>query len=275
MPPGNAAGDLPEDTVLNGTVQFKKGERENNPRGGIKRDITFQPDLGYGVLKARVQREAAERGADAPALRDDFILFFKRTKTGNQSDFVEVNTTNLLDQLRHRWSKITPLEVTRWAQQDPPKTPREGIIFEFFVYQPRNRSRVNIRRATHQRIEAERERVRQHAAANGLQIGPIQLQHLAVHNARNNLNPEVLIPNDATTNQAAAIDREKEALANEDAAAAALSIMTDKIKRGLIHAIRNYDNRSIGKDKGCAMSLISDSKRQSLHYRCVSNRFHY
>src|SRR6056300_1936238 len=44
---------------------------------------------------------------------------------------------------------------------------------------------------------------------------------------------------------------------------------------GVIHAIRSYDIKSIDKDKGCAMSFTTDSKRQGLRYRCVSNRFHY
>ncbi|CAJ1964691.1 unnamed protein product [Cylindrotheca closterium] len=81
------------------------------------------------------------------------------------------------------------------------KTAIEGTIFEFFVYVPRRQAAQvqRLRRATTPAIQRERERLRQHAAANNLQIGPIAEQHLATFNARAPKGTELAIPTDATT----------------------------------------------------------------------------
>ncbi|CAJ1962816.1 unnamed protein product [Cylindrotheca closterium] len=76
-----------------------------------------------------------------------------------------------------------------------------------------------LRRATAPAIQ--RERLRQHAAANNLQIGPIAKQHLETFYARAPKGTELAIPTDATTRQAQALDRNQARLQNEDAQALA------------------------------------------------------
>lgn len=216
--PNNVAGDLPEDQLLNFTLTIKKGMINDNPRGGESRRFRFMVSDGWLVLRARVQTEG---NSTQPQLPNDFQIFFKRAKNATQSQFVMLNEGNFLDCLKARWSRITPLEMTRWEQDQ--MTAVDGTTFEVFIYKPRQaRARVGtLRRATANAVRGALADV-QALVANNPQhrnMGQIQQQHLAVHLARHPRaeGEEIQVPTDATTRQAAALDDERRALDAEEA----------------------------------------------------------
>ena len=216
MPVVNIAGELPEDEYLKAALTIKKGIRLDNPRGGERREFTFKVSDGFLMLKARVQTLANP-------LPDDFQIFYKKSKNATQAQFVELNNENFVDNLKARWSKITQLDMTRWATSNT--TAVEGTIFEVFVYKARARRQPaqQMRRATANAIQRAGARLDAHAQNNNLQIGQIERQHLAVHNARHAAaqdGDQVLIPNDATTRQARALDRAQAELDAQDQATA-------------------------------------------------------
>ena len=206
------------DADLKGLLFIKKGIREANPRGGLKKKITFKPSEGFVLLRARI--EAASTSDSGRALPANFEVFFKKTKSSTQSQFVALTGSNMVDCLKARWGKITQNDLSKWAESNA--SPAEGMEFEFFVYRPppRRSASASIRRATAGAIRREMERLDQYAQSNNLQIGPIQRQHLAVHNARQPEGTPIRVPNDATTRQAAALDEAREVLDAEDADAA-------------------------------------------------------
>lgn len=221
--PNRAAGDLPEeeDQDLKGRITFKKGTPFTTCRGGESFDFTFEPFDGYDFLHLKANTLASRREGTNPPLAPDFKIYFKRFKNATQSQYVEITAENFLEQLRYRWHRITALDMQHYATANT--TAIEGTIFEFIVYVPkRNPPQVQrLRRATAPAIRRERERLRQHAAINNLQIGPIAEQHLATYNARAPEGTELTIPTDATTRQAQALDRDRAQLQNEDAQALA------------------------------------------------------
>jgi len=211
MPPVNAAGELPEDVELRGTIQIKIGLIADNPRGGERRDVTVKVSEGLGVFRARVAQICQNL-----ALPNEFIIYSKRTKQAIQSTFVPLNEDNFAEVLRSRWSRISQHEVNRWTSED--STPAESFQFEFFVYKPRQqRAPVStIRRATARGIARARQRIQQYMEENNVEIGEIELQHLAVMNARRPEGSALEIPRDNTTLQARRIDRERRQLQDQN-----------------------------------------------------------
>mmetsp|Transcript_31438 Transcript_31438/g.45837 ORF Transcript_31438/g.45837 Transcript_31438/m.45837 type:complete len:311 (-) Transcript_31438:99-1031(-) len=225
MPNNSIAGDLPRDDDLNAILQIKKGTVDEQPRGGPKKNFTFKVSEGFLILKAKIHIHASPLPDDAP-------IFFKKSKNATQAQYVEMTAENFVEYLKARWSKITELDMTRWGAANT--TAAAGTFFEVFVYKPRfvyksrpaAQARQEMRRATAAAVRRERIRIQNHAQANNLQIGPIHLQQLAVHNARNaraaadGAEGEVMIPDDATNRQAARLDEARAALDNEDEQAA-------------------------------------------------------
>jgi len=223
MPNNNSpAGDLPVDDDLKGLLTIKKGIRTDNPRGGERKTCTFKVNEGFLILKAKLQTLASPLPEDSP-------IYFKRSKNATQAQFVVLTSENYEDHVKARWRRITQLDIARWQNNNT--TAVEGTDFEFFVYKPRSARRTNtggMRRATARAIEQERRLIQEHAAATGRHIGEIQLQHLAVHNARHRQhppegaaagNPNILDPNDATNNQARSLDEAQAQLDQENAQA--------------------------------------------------------
>ena len=217
MPNPNGAGELPLDVELTGVVQIKKGNIQDCPRRGAKSNVAVRVSDGYGVLRARVDQLVRPQGVPA-----DFTLYFKQTKNAVQSDYQPITEDNFEEWLRARWAKITRAEVDKWAE-DQGKEPREIPVFEFFVYKPRQQvsQARRIHRATARRIEAARDRLQQHNNQYGVHMGEIQLNHVAMVNARRPDDEEIMIPDDPTNRQARELDREREQLQNEDEQAAA------------------------------------------------------
>src|SRR5210317_2264535 len=122
MPPPNGAGDLLEDRDL--TV--KKGNIEENPRRGERKNITVKVSDGFPVLKAAIEGIVQGMG-----VQNNFLICFKRTKTAVQSDYGEMHKENFAEWLRMRWLKITVTKVTRWAEEQ--KSLEQMEVFEFFV----------------------------------------------------------------------------------------------------------------------------------------------
>ena len=54
MPAPNGAGDLPLDAELKGALQTKKGQTQDNPRGGSKPDMVVKVSDGFGVLPVQI-----------------------------------------------------------------------------------------------------------------------------------------------------------------------------------------------------------------------------
>ena len=150
------------------------------------------------MLRARIET-TIQPLSDFP---DNFLIYFRRTKNAVQSQYEPITADNFEEYLRVRWAKISHLEVTKW-RADLGKDPNQVPVFEFFVYKPRNGrntgSHSNIQRATAARILSARERLQAYEQENNMQIGPIQMQHLATVNARRPDGSNVTIPNDATT----------------------------------------------------------------------------
>ncbi|KAG7371845.1 hypothetical protein IV203_017987 [Nitzschia inconspicua] len=217
--PTNAAGDLPLNDDLTGVVTIKKGSIHDNPRRGTSKTVSFRVSEGLAVLKAKIQAMPSQ-----PPLQQDFEVFFRRTKASVQASYVPLSSDNFTDQLKHRWSKITQREVDGW-QQDAGKSPNEAKVFEFFVYQPRDR-RANGRRipqapASRSVVEARNRLLAHHQRQNNTKLGPIQLHHLATVNARRPYGSDLVFPNDATNRQAEALDRALEECKAEDEIASA------------------------------------------------------
>jgi len=215
MPPPNGAGDLPEDRDLTGVVTVKKGNIEENPRRGERKNITVKVSDGFPVLKARMEGIVQGMG-----VQNNFLIYFKRTKTAVQSDYGEMHEANFAEWLRMRWSKITATEVTRWAEEG--KSPEQMEVFKFFVYKPRNcRQRLSqLRRATQANMADARERLREHDIVHGIARGPIERAHLAVTNARRPEGAPLELGNDNTTTQARRLDVMQQEMQNEDEQAA-------------------------------------------------------
>ncbi|KAG7345861.1 hypothetical protein IV203_038804 [Nitzschia inconspicua] len=215
--PINAAGDLPLNDDLACVLTIKKGSIRDNPRGGTSKTLSFRVSEGLAVLKAKIQATPLQ-----PPLLEDFEVFFRRTKTSVQASYVPLSSDNFTDQLKHRWSKITQREVDEW-QQDAGKTPQESNVFEFFVYQPRNRrgNTQQLQRATASRMASARNQILAHHQRNNTQVGPIQLEHLATLNARLPDGSDLAFPNDVSNRQAEALDRSLEQFNAEEADAVA------------------------------------------------------
>ncbi|KAG7364410.1 hypothetical protein IV203_037612 [Nitzschia inconspicua] len=215
--PINAAGDLPLNDDLACVLTIKKGSIRDNPRGGTSKTLSFRVSEGLAVLKAKIQETPLQ-----PPLLEDFEVFFRRTKTSVQASYVPLSSDNFTDQLKHRWSKITQREVDEW-QQDAGKNPQESNVFEFFVYQPRNRrgNTQQLQRATASRMASARNQILAHHQRNNTQVGPIQLEHLATLNARLPDGSDLAFPNDASNRQAEALDRSLEEFNAEEADAVA------------------------------------------------------
>lgn len=223
MPPPSGAGDLPLNEDLTGQLCIKTGNIQENPRRGQKSTIAVKVSDGFPVLRARVEGIVVGHGVPR-----DFILYFKRTKTAVQSEYQEMTADNFEEWLRARWAKITRAEVEKWQEEDG-MTPQQKVVFEFFVYKPRVRQprARQIQRATQGRIEAARDRIRQHDNTQAIQRGPIELEHLATVNARRPDDAELVLQANNTTIQARYLDQARQQLQNEDeqAAAARNSVM--------------------------------------------------
>ena len=206
MPSPNGAGDLPLDVELKGVLQIKKGDIQENPRGGAKHDIVVRVSDGYGVLRARMDTIVRPLGVSR-----EFEIYFKKTKNGVQSSFLQITDDNFEEYLRARWAKITMQEVAKWKEEDDLE-PRQVPIFEFFIYKPKERQRegaARIQRATAARIQRARQELQAYQRNNNLPaFGRIQQNHLSHVNARRPDGAELVIPDDATNRQAAALDRE-------------------------------------------------------------------
>ena len=63
-------GDLPLDTNLNGDLTVKRGDKLDNPRGGVKQSFQFKVSEGFEVLSAKVKRLADQTATQlAPAFQ--------------------------------------------------------------------------------------------------------------------------------------------------------------------------------------------------------------
>lgn len=211
-------GDLPLDTNLNGDLTVKRGDKLDNPRGGVKQSFQFKVSEGFEVLSAKVKRLADQTAAQiGSSLSEDTKLFFRKSKSAVQSQYVELTSDVFEDYLKYRWSKISQADITRWETES--KTVAEGVAFEFFMYIPRWRRQqeTTIRRATAGRIQDAASRLRQFERDNNIQLGNIQRNHLQIHFARQPPETEIQIPNDNTTRQAAALDNEMAEIRRQEA----------------------------------------------------------
>ena len=208
MPPA-PQGDLPTDVNLQGELTIRKGDILENPRGGSRHTFQFTISEGYVVVKAKVSNFTNMRGQEVK-------VYFKRSKSAVQSQFVELTTASFEDHLKHRWSRISAGDLQKW--NDERKTPAEGMKFEFFVYTPKETRRAaGIRRATANRIREAAERIRQFEGDNpNIRIGDIQRNHLQIYHARQQEGTAITIPQDNTNRQAAALDEAMRELENEN-----------------------------------------------------------
>ena len=159
------------------------------------------------MLKAKVSQLATATS--------DIQIFFKRSKSAVQTQFVELTPESFVAHLRHRWSKISQGDLQKW--EDENKTPAEGMRFEVFLYVPKeNRRQAGIRRATANRIRQAATRIRDYESNNDVRLGEIQRNHLQIHFARQPEGTEITIPNDNTNRQASALDEEMAVLENEN-----------------------------------------------------------
>ena len=204
------------DSNLIGDLTIKKGDKLDNPRGGLKHPFQFKLAEGYAVLLAKVKRfanvAARQLGATLP---DDTRLYFRRSKSAVQSQFSELTLNNFEDSMKYQWAKILQGDLQKW--QDEGKTAAELLHFEFFLYIPRpRRAATTIRRATANQIQEAAEALRQFKFDNNVQLGEIQRNHLQIHYARQPEGTEVTIPQDNTTRQAGELDREMAELQREN-----------------------------------------------------------
>lgn len=123
---------FPEDVSFNGIVQFKKGEREGDPRGGAKKLFRFHPEEGFEVLRAKIKSKA-------PAETTVSQVFFKAANNAAQSAFVELSEEIFAKSLRVRWKRISPQFYYKLTSNG--KTLLDEFKFEFFVYTPRFKKR--------------------------------------------------------------------------------------------------------------------------------------
>lgn len=211
MPPINNLGDVPTDVNLHGDLTLRKGDILDNPRGGKRHSFQFKVTEGYDVLKAKVARLVADATRTAGASE----IYFKRSKSAVQSQFVQLTIATFQENIAYRWSKISPGDVQKWERES--KTPAEGMRFEFFLYVPKERRAPGIRRATANRIQDAAANIRQYEEDNDVQLGNIQRNHLAIHFARQPDGTGITIPQDNTTRQASALDEAMAQLEAENA----------------------------------------------------------
>lgn len=207
MPPTNNLGDVPTDINLHGDLTLRKGDILDNPRGGKRHLFQFKVSEGYEVLRAKVVRLAN--------VTAESEIYFKRSKSAVQSQFVPLTIATFEENVQYRWSKIPIGDIQRWERED--KTPAEGMKFEFFLYVPKERRAPGIRRATATRIQDAEVHIRQYEDDNDVQLGNIQRNHMAIHFARQPDGTDIAIPQDNTTRQAAALDEAMAQLETENA----------------------------------------------------------
>ena len=213
--------EIPTTSPLLGEVTIKRGERMYNPRGGSHFPFRFQIDEGFTVLLEKIKRFADEVASNSGmVIQGPFKVYFQKSKTAVQSQFVEISTNEFEDYIRHRWSKISQGDLTKWNAEG--KTAAESIIFEFFMYIPRNgrsnqQAATSLRRATAGRIQEAAAALRRFESDNQTVFGPIQRNHLEIQIARQPEQTQQLqIPDDNTTRQAAALDRELQQLQQQE-----------------------------------------------------------
>ena len=129
--------EIPTTSPLMGEVTIKRGERISNPRGGSHFPFRFQINEGFAVLSEKIKRFADEVASNSGmVVQGPLKVYFRKSKTAVQLQFVEISINKFEDCIRHRWSKISQGDLTKWNAEG--KTAAESIIFEFFMYIPRN-----------------------------------------------------------------------------------------------------------------------------------------
>ena len=226
--------DFNSDFDYNAVLTVRKGRIENNPRGGTKTELKFRPSEGYDVLMAKLMTKVNGAEFNNPNLIDGHV-WFMRTKKAAQTRFVKLSSENFEDQVKYRWDKISPGDISTWENEVPSLTAEEGFKFEFFMYIERRTvgpsGRQGIRRATVPQIRQSLEAIQQYEQKTGTRLGDITRQHLSVTHARQPEGTELTIPEDNTFRQAQFLDEQREVLRIETEAENNTQQTTEKIIR--------------------------------------------
>ncbi|KAE8979880.1 hypothetical protein PF002_g14625 [Phytophthora fragariae] len=146
-----------------------------------------------------ISSETPKKPLQLPA---DPSIYLRRTKNDTQAKYIELTPENFLPTLQYRWKLLTPDDLRHLG----------NFQFEAFLYVQRAAQPEQFHRATARRIEQARVQRMAYEVANTVQFGAITSHHLDVVNARRPESAPFEVPQDNTTTQAMELDRQREAL---------------------------------------------------------------
>ena len=205
------AGELDLNLEYKAKLVVRKGDINDNPRGGIDTTLRFVTSEGFLVFKAKVTTFKETHQSLRTAQLIDDQVYFRWTKGGSQSQIVPLTIENFHSNLLYRWSKISTNDVSNFTEGNG--TVRSRFQFEVFIYihkPTRNEGGAVptiLRRATANRVAAAGQAVQQWMnSSEGTQLGEITRNHVEIAHARRPEGVPFQMPTDNTTRQAQALD---------------------------------------------------------------------
>ncbi|KAF4133168.1 hypothetical protein GN958_ATG17655 [Phytophthora infestans] len=124
-----------------------------------------------------------------------------------QAKYIELTSDNFLTTLQYRWKLLTIDDLRHIGD----------FRFDAFLYVKRAAQPEQFHRATARRIADARVQRIAYETANAVQFGAITSHHLDVVHARRPESTPFEVPEDNTTAQAMELDRQREALQQQEA----------------------------------------------------------